>query len=226
VGTGPEPPELLRRGLLEGVSVVVAGAPESSRGQEGTLGQAVTLACAELGARVSGCSPLCDPPNPAADPAADEAAADDAVRAALGDAGALDLLVVDAAGLFAGATAQASLEPGRARVALRTCLDAGWNVTRAVFNLAFLPAERGGRILYLAPRPGAGEYAEGARAGLENLARTLSIEWARHRVTAVTIAPGDTTKASEVATLAAYLASPAGEYFSGCLMDLTGARAR
>ncbi len=109
-----------------------------------------------------------------------------------------------------------------------TCLDASWNVTRAVANRAFLPEGRGGRIVYLAPPPDAGEHADAARAGLENLARTLSIEWARHAVTTVAIAPGaaNTVGAAnapgEVAALTAYLASPAGAYFSGCLLDLRG----
>src|ERR671934_252664 len=53
-------------------------------------------------------------------------------------------------------------------------------------------------------------YCEGGRAGLENLARTLSIEWARHAVTTVAIAPGASTSAGELAALVAYLASPAG----------------
>ena len=72
------------------------------------------------------------------------------------------------------------------------------------------------------PRPDAGEHAPAACAGLENLARTLSIEWARHGITTVTIAPGAETPAGEVAALTAYLASPAGAYFSGCLLDLRG----
>ncbi len=41
-------------------------------------------------------------------------------------------------------------------------------------------------------------------------------------ITAVTIAPGAATTAGEVAALTAYLASPAGAYFSGCLLDLRG----
>ena len=36
----------------------------------------------------------------------------------------------------------------------------------------------------------------------------------------VAIAPGEGTPAGEVAALCAYLASPAGAYFSGCLLDL------
>ena len=95
-------------------------------------------------------------------------------------------------------------------------------MTRAVVNVAFLPREEGGRIVYLAPRPLSGAHAGAARAGLENLARTLSIEWARHAITAVAIAPGDRTTDDVLAALTAYLASPAGGYFSGCLLDLRG----
>jgi NAD(P)-dependent dehydrogenase (short-subunit alcohol dehydrogenase family) len=106
--------------------------------------------------------------------------------------------------------------------ALAACLQSAWVLTHSVFDLALLPQERGGRILYLAPRPGSGPHSEPVRAGLENLARTLSIEWARHGITAVTIAPGALTAAEEVAALAAYLGSSAGAYFSGCLLDLRG----
>ncbi len=64
--------------------------------------------------------------------------------------------------------------------------------------------------------------AKAARAGAENLARTLSVEWARHEITVVTIALGDVTAPGEAAALTAYLASPAGAYFSGCQLDLRG----
>jgi citronellol/citronellal dehydrogenase len=131
------------------------------------------------------------------------------------ESGSLDLLVVDGAGLFAWG-------------GLRTCLDAAWNITRAVVNHAFLlaPASESrlpsGRVIYVAPTPNAGGHSGAACAGLENLGRTLSTEWARYGITVVTIAPGDATPAGEVAALCAYLASPAGAYFSGCLLDLRG----
>jgi NAD(P)-dependent dehydrogenase (short-subunit alcohol dehydrogenase family) len=193
---------LLRPDLLAGVSVLVAGAAEPA----GPLGSVVSAACAELGARVSRC---------ATEARADEAAVEETVGAALAEIGGLDLLVVDGAGLFGGGE--------DARVALSACLDATWNVTRAVANLVFLAdGQHGGRVLFLAPPPDAGPHAEAARAGLENLARTLSIEWARHGVTLVAIAPGTETAAGEVAALCAYLASPAGAYFSGCMLDLRG----
>jgi len=206
-----EESRLLRPGLLQGACILV-GAGAGAGGAEGSLAAAVRSECAALGARVSACGPI-----PDASHEDQEAAMDDAVSAALGEIERIDTLVVDAAALFAGAAAG-----GAAREALIACLDAAWVLTRSVFNLALLPGGRGGRIVYLAPSPSAGEHAEPARAGLENLSRTLSIEWSRHEITAVTIAPGRATPASEVAALTAYLASPAGAYFSGALLDLRG----
>jgi NAD(P)-dependent dehydrogenase (short-subunit alcohol dehydrogenase family) len=187
--------ELLRPGLLQGTSLLLAGPPTP-------LGAAIERAFSELGARVSNCLPDVE----------GEAAIDAAVTGALAAAGSIDMLIVDGAGLFAEGA------PG----ALRACLDSAWNVTRAVLNSAFLPAGRGGRIVYLAPTADAGEHALAARAGLENLARTLSVEWARHDINTITVAPGSATSVQELAALAAYLASPAGTYFSGCLLDLGG----
>jgi NAD(P)-dependent dehydrogenase (short-subunit alcohol dehydrogenase family) len=224
---------LLRPGLLDGVVLLSAGAAAPAA----QFAPAVEAGCAALGARVATATvtfgvaataatvdkaALDEAAAPAAAAAAatagvDEAALDTAVAKALRNAGQLDLLALDGAGLFAAGLART----GESHTALRACLDGAWNATRAAVNGAFLPA-RGGRIVYLAPRPDAGEHAEAARAGLENLARTLSIEWARHGVTPVTIAPGADTPAEQVATLVAYLASPAGAYFSGCLLDLRG----
>jgi len=214
--------ELLRPGLLQGVSVLIAGA-RASRATR-TLAESVSLACAGLGARVSECTvggdgfvfPIED---------LDDAAVEQLVVRALTDGREVDLLAVDGAGVFAAvaeAAQAAEVELGT-RAALRVCMDVSWNVTRAVANLAFLPNGRGGRVVYLAPAGSGGEHASAALAGLENLARTLSIEWARHGVTAVAIAPGTHSAAArEVAALTAYLASPAGAYFSGCLLDLRG----
>ncbi|MFI4993805.1 MAG: SDR family NAD(P)-dependent oxidoreductase [Solirubrobacterales bacterium] len=191
-------PELLREGLLADLCVLVAGATEA----DAHFSPAVSEACAELGARVHTCG----------FDTTEEAVVDEIITAAVAELGSLDLLVLDSASLF---------DDG-ARSALRTCLDTTWNVTRAVVNRAFLPAGRAGRIVYVAPAPDAGEQADAARAGLENLSRTLSIEWARYGITTVTIAPGQATTTGEVAALTAYLASPAGAYFSGCLFDLRG----
>ena len=114
-----------------------------------------------------------------------------------------DVLVVDGAALFASA---AGVE------AVRAALDGAWDAIEPVAKDPML-------ILLLAPPPG-DAHAEAARAGLENLARTLSIEWARLGIRPVAIHPGTATPAGEVAELAAFLASPAGAYYSGCRFDL------
>jgi NAD(P)-dependent dehydrogenase (short-subunit alcohol dehydrogenase family) len=210
--------KLLRPRLLDGVSIVLAGASGDRRAASAGLAAAVSAVCSGLGARVSDCSLDGGAPLDL-----DEAAIERAVDRALAGAGGVELLVVDGAGLFASVPGDG---PADARVALSACLDASWNVTRAVANGAFLPGASGGRIVYLAPPADAGTHACAAVAGLENLARTLSIEWARHGITAVAIAPGagaGAGMAHEVAALTAYLASPAGAYFSGCLLDLRGA---
>jgi NAD(P)-dependent dehydrogenase (short-subunit alcohol dehydrogenase family) len=197
---------LLRESLLEGVSIVLARAhAEGEGGGEDSPSRAVRALCASLGARVSDCPLSCHQ-----SPEEEEAALDAAVAAVLAEVGAIDMLVIDAAGLFS------------ARDSLVGVMESSWNVTRAVVNQAYLESGRPGRVVYLAPPPDAGARAGAVCAGLENLARTLSIEWARHAVTPVTIAPAGDTDAEQVATLTAYLASPAGAYFSGCLLDLTG----
>jgi citronellol/citronellal dehydrogenase len=91
---------------------------------------------------------------------------------------------------------------------------------RPVANRAWIEPRRPGRIVLVAPAPDAGAHAEAARAALENMARTLSIEWSRHGIRTVAITPGARTGPGEVADLVAYLASPGGDYFSGARLDL------
>ncbi len=201
--------DLLRAGLLDGVSMVLAGAGIDLG--DDRLSAAVRDSCSGLGARVTDCRL----PASAGGQGAGEDAADGELPAALARAGDVDMLVVDAAAVFA-----ASDVP---REALATCLELSWAATRAVVERAYLPQAGGGRIVYLAPLSSAAlQHADAARAGLENLARTLSIEWSRHAITTVTIAPGERTSPGAVAALTAYLASPAGAYFSGCQLDLRG----
>jgi NAD(P)-dependent dehydrogenase (short-subunit alcohol dehydrogenase family) len=198
---------MLRAGLLDGVSIVLAGAPVEDKHSD-RFGVAVREACEQLGATVAGC-----PVSAVGEAPTQEQAAEQAVTAALDQLGDVGVLVVDGASLFA---------VGEGRGALISTLESTWSAVRAVANAAFLPDSRGGRVFLLAPPPDAGEMADGARAGLENLARTLSIEWARYGVTVVTVALGSETDPGEAGTLVAYLASPAGSYFSGCLLDLRG----
>jgi len=104
--------------------------------------------------------------------------------------------------------------------ALRAAVDDGWSAVHALATAAFIPSGQGAAIVLLAPRANAGAYATAVGAALENTARTLSIEWARFRVTTTVIAPGAGTTDEEIATLVAFLVSPAGGYFSGCRFEL------
>ena len=92
----------------------------------------------------------------------------------------------------------------------QAALDAAWPPVRAAF--APLRDRGGGLVALVAPPAG-----EAARAGIENLARTLSIEWARFGIRPVAFLPGDP---ADVAELVCFLASPAGAYYSGCAFTL------
>jgi hypothetical protein len=94
-------------------------------------------------------------------------------------------------------------------------LTSTWMAVRAVATEAFIP--RGaGRIVFVAPQ----RDARPTSAALENLARTLSVEWARFGITTTAAAPGATTTDDQLAQLVAFLCSPAGAYYSGCRFDL------
>lgn len=195
---------LLRPGLLDGSTIALAAAAEAAR----VSGRGL----AGLGAVIV---PLSMPE--ASDPQQLQEATEAAVREAIAAAGAApDMLVVDAAPVFAADGAEG----------LERCMAAVWSAVRAVAGAAFLPEAggTGGRIVLLAPAAGP-EHAGAAAAGLENLARTLSIEWARFNVTIAAIAPGAGASGQQLTALVAYLASAAGAYFSGCLLDLRGSGA-
>jgi NAD(P)-dependent dehydrogenase (short-subunit alcohol dehydrogenase family) len=125
----------------------------------------------------------------------------------------LDAVVYDAREAFGSGGSEA----------LAAALETGWVAVREVATAALIPAEAPGKIVLLAPSPASGPHAEAARSGLENLARTLSIEWARYGVTAVTVAPGRRTTEEQLAELVCFLVSPAGEYLSGCRLELEAA---
>jgi NAD(P)-dependent dehydrogenase (short-subunit alcohol dehydrogenase family) len=108
---------------------------------------------------------------------------------------------------------------GGGQAGLQAALEQAWIATRGVATGALIPAGAG-KVVLIAPRPRGGSFAAAARAALENLARTLSVEWACHGVTTVALAPGDKTTDEELAELVSFLVSPAGEYFSGCLFEL------
>jgi citronellol/citronellal dehydrogenase len=93
-------------------------------------------------------------------------------------------------------------------------------------------------------------HSGAARAAVENMMRTLAVEWSRYGIRLVAIAPGqiDTEvfrtkyppvvvetvpktiplgrlgRPEEMAWLIAYLASPAGDFFSGTVITVDGGR--
>lgn len=93
-------------------------------------------------------------------------------------------------------------------------LDGAFVVTRAVAS-AWIAAAGGGKVVLVAPRED-----PAVRAALENLARTLSVEWARFGIRPTAILPGAGTTDDETAELVCFLASPAGDYYSGCAFAL------
>ncbi len=121
----------------------------------------------------------------------------------------LDALIVDARGDFAAG----------GHSGLRAGLDMAWASVREVAR-ELIAAARSGKIVLVGPAPDSGPLAGAARAGLENLARTVSVEWARHGITATAILPGPDTTSDEIAEVVAYLVSSAGDYFSGCCFTL------
>jgi NAD(P)-dependent dehydrogenase (short-subunit alcohol dehydrogenase family) len=138
------------------------------------------------------------------------AAALSSLGARVNDDGAPRALVYDARPGFGAGGADA----------LRSALDDAWRAISDIANAALIPGEEPSKIVLVGPAPAAGALAEAARAGLENLVRTLSVEWARYSITTVMVAPGATTTEAELCELVCFLVSPGGEYLSGCRLEL------
>jgi citronellol/citronellal dehydrogenase len=186
----PAASDLFRAGLLDGVAVALAGPARPE--------VAATLAALGADARE-------------VEVASDEEAPPEAAD--------VHALVFDAAAPFAAGGAPGASADELAP--LRAAGDAAWIATRAVANAAWIePKAPGGKVVLIAPRPGDGIHAAAARAALENLSRTLSIEWSRYGIRTTTITPADATSDADVANLVAYLVSRAGDYFSGARLDL------
>ena len=185
----PDAPVLLRSGLLEGVSVVVAGP-----------GSPVAERCVDLGA--------------AAYPLNVDLLDEEALGAVVQALPAAGVLVCDTAPALRGAADDGA--------ALAEAVAGAFNATRAIVTARLEPAG-GGLVLLIAPRPRDGPLADAAAAALENLARTTSVEWARLGVRVVAVRPRDVTTDAALADIVAYLASPAGAYFSGNVLDLGAA---
>jgi|SRR5215211_856471 len=253
-----EPSQIFRPGLLDGQVCIVSG------GGTG-LGKATALELGRLGARVAACGRR---PEPIEATAAEIGAAggeafaiamdirDDAAVEAFADEvleryGRIDVLVNNAGGQFMGPAE--AITPKGFRTVIELNVLGTWLMTHAAATKAFIP-QGGGKVISVTLSPHNGmpgmAHSGAARAAVENMMRTLAVEWARFGIRTCAIAAGqfDTetlrTKypkevveaipstvplgrlgtEEEWAWLVAYLASPAGDFFSGTVITMDGAR--
>ena len=164
--------------------------------------------------------------------------------------GKVDLLVNNAGGQFMSPAEEITAKGFDTVVRLN--LGGTWLMTHAVATKAMIPAG-GGKIVNVTLSPHHGlpgmAHSSAARAAVENLTRVLSIEWARFDIkltaiatghfqtdaiskypepvrkgVALTVPLGRLGQPEEQAWLVAYLASPAGDYYSGSVITIDGAR--
>jgi citronellol/citronellal dehydrogenase len=245
-------------GLLEGQICVVSGAGTG-------LGKATALELTGLGASVVGCGRRAEPLEGMVEEVSarggkaefealdirDEEAVDGFIDGVVERHGRIDLLVNNAGGQFLSPAE--AITPKGFRTVIDLNVQGTWQMTHAAATKAFIP-QQSGKVISITVSPHMGfpgmVHTGAARAAVENMMRTLSVEWARFgiRLVAVAIGQFDTetlrTKypkaivdnvaqtvplgrlgtEDEMAWLTAFLASPAGDFFSGCVLTVDGAR--
>jgi citronellol/citronellal dehydrogenase len=245
-------------GLLDDRVCLVSGAGSG-------LGRATALELASLGAVVVGCGRRQEPLDDTAAAITDAGGTAEAVAADIREERAveelvdgiierherLDVLVNNAGGQFLSPAE--AISPKGFRTVIELNVQGTWQMTHAAATKAFIP-QRSGKVISVTISPHHGMpgmvHSGAARAAVENMMRTLSIEWARFNIRLCAVAAGqfDTevvrTKypkevsenvsrtvplgrlgtPEEMAWLIAYLASPAGDFFSGAVLTIDGAR--
>jgi citronellol/citronellal dehydrogenase len=249
------PSRIFAEGLLDGKLAVVTG------GGSG-LGRATALELTSLGATVVVAGRRREPleetvemcggsPSEAAPcDIRDEGHVESLVDGVLERHGRIDVLVNNAGGQFMSPAE--SITPKGFRTVVGLNLEGTWLMTHAVATRAMIPAG-GGKVISVTLSPHHGlpgmAHSAAARAAVENMTRTLAIEWARFgiRLTAIasghfatevlgkyprpvyegvaqTVPMGRLGQPEEQAWLVAYIASPAGDYHSGSVITIDGAR--
>jgi citronellol/citronellal dehydrogenase len=250
--------QVFRDGLLEGAVCVVSGAGSG-------LGRETALELGRLGATVVGCGRRQEPLAETAELAAglpgtfeyealdirEEEPVDGFFDALLERHGRLDVLVNNAGGQFLSPSE--GISPKGFRTVIDLNVQGTWLMTHAAAMKAFVP-QGGGKILSVTLSPHNGMpgmvHSGAARAAVENMMRTLAVEWARFGIKTCSLAAGhfatetfltkypqvviDTYERSvplgragrpeEMAWLVAYLASPAGDFISGTTITIDGGR--
>lgn len=162
--------------------------------------------------------------------------------------GRIDVLVNNAGGQFPSPAEH--LSPKGFEAVVRNNLLGTFHVTSAVATRAFIPQKRGRIVNVIAAIargfPGMA-HTGAARAGVENLTKTLAVEWAQHGVRVNAVAPGvikttgtaqyppellDMSRratplkrlgtAEEVGHLIVYLASRYADFITGQTMYIDG----
>lgn len=252
------PSRIFKPGLLDGQVCVVSGAGSG-------LGRATALELTRLGAVVIGCGrreePLAETAALAAElPGAferetmdirEEEAVERLFDGVLDRHQRLDVLVNNAGGQFLSPAE--SITPKGFRTVIELNVQGTWLMTHAAATKAFIP-QGGGKVLSVTLSPHNGMpgmvHSGAARAAVENMMRTLAVEWARFGIKTCALAAGQFAtetlltkypkvvvdnlersipigragRAEEMAWLVAYLASPAGDFFSGTTITIDGAR--
>jgi citronellol/citronellal dehydrogenase len=253
-----DPSQVFRPGVLTGKVCLVSGAGTG-------LGRETALELARLGATVVGCGRRPEPLAQTANAAAgldgsfeheeadirDEEAVQRLIDGVLERHDRLDLLVNNAGGQFLSPAE--AISPKGFRTVIDLNVQGTWLMTHAAATKAFIP-QQGGKVISVTLSPHNGMpgmvHSGAARAAVENMMRTLSIEWARFNIKTCAVAAGqfDTEvlrtkyppqvaegvhrtvpaqrigRPEEMAWLVAYLASPAGDFYSGCVITIDGAR--
>jgi citronellol/citronellal dehydrogenase len=247
---------VLAEGVLEGKVAIVSGAGSG-------IGRATALEFVRLGAKVVVCGRRIEPLEETAamcapgliDPVVcdirEEDQVDALVEGALQRHGHVDILVNNAGGQFLSPAEDIS--PKGFRTVVRLNLEGTWLMTHAVATKAFIPSGRGGKVVSITLTPHTGltgmAHSSAARAGVENLMKVLSIEWARFGIDLVAVAPGvvntDTfqtkypkefrdhytqnllagkpVEPEDIAQTVAFVVSPAGRAISGSVINVDNA---
>jgi len=190
--------QVFRDGLLDGAVVVVSGAGSG-------FGRETALEMARLGATVVGCGRREEPLAETAELAGglpgtvehetldirEEEPVDAFFERLIERHGRLDVLVNNAGGQFLSPAE--AISPKGFRTVIELNVTGTWLMSHAAATKAFMLGG-GGKILSVTLSPHNGMpgmvHSGAARAAVENMMRTLAIEWSRFGITTCSIADG------------------------------------